>query len=137
MPTASVCRHLNMEICYATHRCKSQKCQTEDKAYKLTDGEGMHLMVHPNGSKYWRLQYRFDGKQKTLALGVYLKLPFLKSRNAVMKPNARLQPVQTSANRRRWTNNCAKRSLITPSKLSLSNGMNTNALTGRRDTLKT
>lgn len=42
-----------------------------DKQYKLTDGEGMHLLVHPNGSKYWRLNYRFGGKQKTLALGVY------------------------------------------------------------------
>lgn len=31
----------------------------------------MHLLVHPNGSKYWRMQYRFDGKQKMLALGVY------------------------------------------------------------------
>ena len=31
----------------------------------------MHLLVHPNGSKYWRLQYRFGGKQKMLALGVY------------------------------------------------------------------
>lgn len=27
-----------------------------DKQYKLTDGSGMHLLVHPNGSKYWRLQ---------------------------------------------------------------------------------
>lgn len=43
----------------------------KDKQYKLTDGEGMHLLVHPNGSKYWRLSYRFGGKQKTLALGVY------------------------------------------------------------------
>lgn len=42
-----------------------------DKQYKLTDSEGMHLLVHPNGSKYWRLSYRFGGKQKTLALGVY------------------------------------------------------------------
>ena len=42
-----------------------------DKQYKLTDGEGMHLLVHANGSKYWRLSYRFGGKQKTLALGVY------------------------------------------------------------------
>lgn len=42
-----------------------------DKQYKLTDGNGMHLLVHPNGSKYWRLQYRFGGKQKMLALGVY------------------------------------------------------------------
>ncbi|HHW8818161.1 TPA: tyrosine-type recombinase/integrase [Salmonella enterica] len=41
------------------------------KSYKLTDGEGMHLLVHTNGSKYWRLQYRFGGKQKLLALGVY------------------------------------------------------------------
>ncbi|KGR93238.1 tyrosine-type recombinase/integrase [Burkholderia sp. ABCPW 111] len=39
--------------------------------YKLTDGEGMYLFVHPNGGKYWRMFYRFLGKQKTLALGVY------------------------------------------------------------------
>lgn len=50
---------------------KVRSAKPTDKPYKLTDGEGMHLMVHPNGSKYWRLQYRFDGKQKTLALGVY------------------------------------------------------------------
>lgn len=42
-----------------------------DKQYKLTDGEGLYLLVHSNGSKYWRLNYRFGGKQKTLALGVY------------------------------------------------------------------
>jgi integrase len=42
-----------------------------DKPFKLTDGEGMHLLVNPNGAKYWRLQYRFGGKQKMLALGVY------------------------------------------------------------------
>ena len=44
-----------------------------DKQYKLTDGSGMHLLVHPNGSKYWRLQYCYDGKQKMLALGFTLK----------------------------------------------------------------
>lgn len=42
-----------------------------EKPYKITDGEGMHLLVHSNGSKYWRLSYRYAGKQKTLALGVY------------------------------------------------------------------
>lgn len=42
-----------------------------DKPFKLTDGEGMHLLINPNGSKYWRLQYRFGGKQNMLALGVY------------------------------------------------------------------
>ena len=37
----------------------------------MADGEGMYLLVHANGRKYWRLDYRFRGKRKTLALGVY------------------------------------------------------------------
>ncbi len=41
------------------------------KAYKMSDGGGMYLEVMPNGSKYWRLKYRFGGKEKRLALGVY------------------------------------------------------------------
>ncbi len=43
----------------------------EKKLYKITDGKGLNITVHPNGGKYWRLSYRFGGKQKTLALGVY------------------------------------------------------------------
>ncbi|MGZ8137134.1 MAG: tyrosine-type recombinase/integrase [Methylococcaceae bacterium] len=42
-----------------------------DKAYKLPDEKGMYLLVNPTGSKYFRLDYRFFGKRKTLALGVY------------------------------------------------------------------
>ena len=51
-----------------------------DKSYKLPDGDGMHLMVHTNGSKYWRLQYRFGGKQKMLALGVYPDISLAEAR---------------------------------------------------------
>lgn len=50
---------------------KVRSVKPSDKPFKLTDGEGMHLLVNPNGAKYWRLQYRFGGKQKMLALGVY------------------------------------------------------------------
>lgn len=50
---------------------KVRTAKPMDKQYKLTNGNGMHLLVHPNGSRYWRLQYRFGGKQKMLALGVY------------------------------------------------------------------
>ncbi|EKN6194035.1 tyrosine-type recombinase/integrase [Yersinia enterocolitica] len=50
---------------------KVRTAKPTDKQYKLTDGNGMHLLVHPNGSRYWRLQYRFGGKQKMLALEVY------------------------------------------------------------------
>lgn len=42
-----------------------------EKDYKIADGGGLFVLVKPNGSKYWRLKYRFMGKEKLLALGVY------------------------------------------------------------------
>ena len=41
------------------------------KQYKLTDSDGLHLLVLQSGRRYWRMNYRFLGKQKTLALGVW------------------------------------------------------------------
>jgi len=49
----------------------TRKALPREKLYRLTDGEGMYLDVAPNGSKYWRLKYRFAGKEKRLALGIY------------------------------------------------------------------
>ncbi|WP_312758227.1 phage integrase central domain-containing protein [Pantoea brenneri] len=43
----------------------------KDKPYKLSDGGGLYLLIHPGGSRYWRLKYRIAGKEKLLALGVY------------------------------------------------------------------
>ena len=48
-----------------------KKAKPETKAYKLTDGGGLFLLVHTNGGKYWRLRYRVGGKEKLLAIGVY------------------------------------------------------------------
>ncbi|KVT62206.1 tyrosine-type recombinase/integrase [Burkholderia ubonensis] len=53
-----------------------------DKSYKMTDGQGMYLEVMPNGSKYWRLKYRIDGKEKRMALGVYPAVTLLAARKA-------------------------------------------------------
>jgi integrase len=53
-----------------------------EKSYKLTDGHGMYLEVMPNGSKYWRLKYRIDGKEKRMALGVYPAVTLLAARKA-------------------------------------------------------
>jgi hypothetical protein len=49
--------------------CRNAK--PREKPYKLTDGEGMHLLVQLNGSRLWRLSYPHGGKQKTLSFGVY------------------------------------------------------------------
>jgi hypothetical protein len=40
----------------------------ESKARKLADEKGLFLLVHPNGSKYWRLKYRFGGREKQIAI---------------------------------------------------------------------
>ncbi|MGZ8165085.1 MAG: tyrosine-type recombinase/integrase, partial [Methylobacter sp.] len=50
--------------------CRNAK-PLPDKPYKLADEKGMFLLINPNGSKYFRFKYRFAGKEKTLALGVY------------------------------------------------------------------
>ena len=42
-----------------------------NKIGKHADGHGLYLQIAPKGGKYWRYAYRFDGKQKTLALGTY------------------------------------------------------------------
>jgi integrase len=41
------------------------------KPYKLTDGEGLHIEVKPNGAKLWRLRYRLHGKESVYSIGKY------------------------------------------------------------------
>ena len=48
-----------------------KKAKAESKAYKLADGDGMYLLVTTKGKKWWRFDYRLDGKRYTLSLGVY------------------------------------------------------------------
>lgn len=48
-----------------------RNAKPKDKPYKLADKKGLFLLIHPNGSKYWRMKYRYGGKEKLLALGVY------------------------------------------------------------------
>lgn len=51
------------------------------KPYKISDGAGMYLEVHPNGRRYWRLKYYYEGKEKRIALGVYPETSLLDARN--------------------------------------------------------
>jgi len=49
--------------------CKHAK--PKDKDYKISDGAGLFLLVAKSGSKYWRMKYRSNGKEKLLSIGVY------------------------------------------------------------------
>jgi len=48
-----------------------RNAKPKDKPYKLTDWGGLYVLVNKKGYKYWRYDYRYQGKRKTLALGVY------------------------------------------------------------------
>jgi len=54
----------------------------KEKPYKISDGGGLYMLVNPDGRKYWRLKYRYNGKERSLALGVY---PTVKSAMARKK----------------------------------------------------
>ncbi|WP_339798113.1 integrase arm-type DNA-binding domain-containing protein [uncultured Hyphomonas sp.] len=45
--------------------------EPQEKSYKRADGGGLHIFVVPTGSKLWRMNYRFEGKQKTLSFGAW------------------------------------------------------------------
>jgi len=57
-----------------------QNAKAREKPYKLSDGNGLHLLVNPNGSKLWRLRYRFGGKQNMIGLGAFPEVSLASAR---------------------------------------------------------
>ncbi len=62
------------------HQFSIAKAAPKEKPYKLSDGNALHLLVKPNGSKLWRLRYRFGGLEKMLALGPYPEVSLANAR---------------------------------------------------------
>ncbi len=57
-----------------------RKAKPSSKPKKLSDGGGLFLLLHPSGSKYWRMKYRFMGKEKLLAIGVWPEVSLIEAR---------------------------------------------------------
>jgi integrase len=66
------------------------KAKPRLKPYRLADGQGLYLEVVPSGSRYWRLKYRFAGKEKRLAIGVYPAVSLAKARQVAAEARAQL-----------------------------------------------
>jgi hypothetical protein len=60
---------------------QARNSKPRERAYKLADGEGLFLFVQPNGSKLWRMKYRFAGKEKLLSFGAYPELGIAAARD--------------------------------------------------------
>ena len=58
------------------------RLEPETRDRKLFDGRGLYLLVRSNGARYWRLKYRFAGKEKVLALGVWPQVSLQDARQA-------------------------------------------------------
>ncbi|EPH8034208.1 integrase family protein [Neisseria gonorrhoeae] len=88
----------------AAHNKLTQKqieaAKADGKQSKLADGGGLYLLLHPNGSKYWRMRYRHGGCEKTLALGVYPAVSLKQARElarAARAQTARWQDIDLTA----------------------------------------
>ncbi len=57
-----------------------RNAKPKERQYKITDEKGMYLLVKPNGSKYFRLDYRIYGKRKTYAIGFYPNISLKEAR---------------------------------------------------------
>ena len=55
--------------------------KAKNKAYKLSDGGGLYLLVNPDGAKYWRMDYRYLGARRTLAFGKYPQISLADARS--------------------------------------------------------
>jgi len=59
---------------------KVRNAKAKEKFYKMTDGDGLYLLIAETGRKLWRFRYRFEGKEKLLALGKYPEISLLDAR---------------------------------------------------------
>lgn len=63
---------------------KVRQAKPGPKPYKLADGNGLFLLVNPNGTRYWRLKYRLAGKEKLYAVGVYPEISLAEAREKAL-----------------------------------------------------
>jgi hypothetical protein len=67
---------------------KIRNAKPRERDYKLTDFDGLYLLICKNGSKLWRFAYGFEGKQKQIALGHYPQVTLAEARESAGTPPA-------------------------------------------------
>lgn len=57
-----------------------KRAKPKEKSYKLSDGNGLFLLITPSGGKLWRWKYRFNGQEKSLSIGKYPQISLVQAR---------------------------------------------------------
>lgn len=81
---------------------KISRLKAKTTQYKVSDGEGLYLLIKPSGKQYWQLAYREDGKQKTASFGKYPQTSLDSARdkrdefkqNLITKAESRSKPLR-------------------------------------------
>jgi hypothetical protein len=99
-----------------------QKAKPKAKQYRLSDGNGLSLLVYPTGGKCWRYRYSFAGKESMISLGAY--------------PDISLEEARKRLAEARTTKATGTDPRKTPLSLLLENGMKSKKLDGNPNMLK-
>tara|TARA_B100000686_G_scaffold315138_1_gene361783 strand:+ start:535 stop:1725 length:1191 start_codon:yes stop_codon:yes gene_type:complete len=85
-----------------------KQCDNEKpglRTRKVFDGRGLFLEIRPNGAKYWRMKYRYGGKEKLMALGVYPEVSLKDAREKCLEARRELDngqdPMQSKKEQKR------------------------------------
>lgn len=62
-----------------------KKAEIKDKDYNLSDGDGLYFVIRKNGSKFFRLDFRYGGKRLSMSLGVYPKTTLKEARDKTLE----------------------------------------------------
>ncbi|MGC1780284.1 MAG: Arm DNA-binding domain-containing protein [Xanthobacteraceae bacterium] len=76
---SALSQHKDLPRCFS-HR-SVQNAKPKEKPYKLSDGNGLHLSIKPNGSKLWPFRYQFERKEKMISLGSFPEVPLASDRS--------------------------------------------------------
>ena len=78
---------------------KLQNAKPKDKEYKLSDGQGLYILIKPSGGRLWRFKYRYNNKEKVIAIGKYPEVSLSSARKTRMllreEVAAGLNPIET------------------------------------------
>lgn len=68
-----------------------RKAERRERQYKLYDADGLFALIHPNGSRYWRLRYIYAGKERVLALGTHPEVSLAQARAKAAEARERVK----------------------------------------------
>ena len=80
-----------------------KSAKPKERDYKLTDGEGLFLLVAKTGGKRWRFKYRFDGKEKIVSIGTYPAISLIDARTIKNKMRTKVANGISPADEKRKT----------------------------------